>query len=328
MASRGTLIFPDAQNDVSYGKWIPSVIGVYRFSWNDVLRAAWSQPIARPDWSSLIPIDESVTLAVIDPDELISDTVIDVEVNNPEMDPQQSNNFDLAYEHYYGASNLISLGYFYKKMNNYIGAPIPRLTDEQAVNSVTGEPLFTEAGEPVYYRISRPENGVEQTVHGLEFVWNHRFVELPSLLSGLGVNFNFTYIDGQRRAPLFEDPSNPYEITGYKKYDQIENQPEKIFHITVFWEYEGFSARLGYVRNGSQVSVFDDFDPDVHYVRAQLESLDASISYEFNNGWKVYAEAINLTGEPEDARYALTEDYYQTYDLNGKSYSVGVRWAF
>ena len=327
-ADRGDLGFPDVSNDKSYGTWVPSLLGVYRFNENDILRMGWSRTLARPDWEHLIPIDQSITLAVIDPDELIGDTVVDVEINNPGLNAQRSNNIDLSYEHYYSYSSLVSIGYFYKEMDNYVGAPIRRLTDEQAVNSVTGELLFTDDGEPVFYRIGRPENGVTQSVNGWEFLWNHRFNNLPGLLDGLGFTANATFITGDYNAPLFDDPANPLQVTGSVEYDRLEDQARELYRATIYWERQGFSARLGYYQNGSQIAEFGRFAPDVHYVRSELSSVDAKISYQWKNGLRVFIEGANLSGEPEDARYANIQDFYQTYDRNGRRYRFGGRWEF
>ena len=327
-ADRGNLGFPDVINDISYGTWVPSMIGVYRFNENDILRMGWSRTLARPDWEDLIPIDQTITLAVVDPDELIGDTVVDVEINNPGLNAQRSNNLDLTYEHYYSYSNLVSIGYFYKEMDNYVGAPIRRLTDQQAVNKVTGELLFTEDGEPVFYRIGRPENGVTQSVSGWELLWNHRFHNLPGLLDGLGFTANATFIGGDYNAPLFDDPSNPLQATGFNQYDRLEDQARELYRATVYWERKGFSARLGYYRNGNQIAEFSRFDQGIHYVRSELSSVDATISYEWKNGLRVFVEGANLTGEPEDARYADNQDFYQTYDRNGRRYRFGARWNF
>lgn len=327
-SNRGAIAFRDVKNNVDYGTVVPSAMAVYRFSRNDVLRAGWSKTLSRPDWDSLVPVDSSLTLAAIDPNALISGNTIDVTVRNPQLGAQRSDNIDVAIEHYYGPSNLISLGYFYKRMDNYIGAPIVRLTNQQAVNPVTGAPLVTNSGAPVFFRVSRPENGVIQEINGGEFTWQHRFQRLPALLEGLGFNLNYAYIKGTREAPLFADASRPYTITSYKRYSQVENQPEHIFHGQVYWEQRGMSARVGYTYTGKQVSVFDRRGPGGNYIRDVGESFDLSLGYEFKRGWKVYVEGNNITGEPEDRRYTVNPNYYETYDINGKSWTFGLRVRF
>ena len=196
------------------------------------------------------------------------------------------------------------------------------------MNSVTGELLFTDDGEPVFYRIGRPENGVTQSVNGWEFLWNHRFSNLPGLLDGLGFTANATFITGDYNAPLFDDPANPLQATGFVEYDRLEDQARELYRATIYWERKGFSARLGYYQNGSQIAEFGRFAPDVHYVRSELSSVDAKISYQWKNGLRIFVEGANLTGEPEDARYANIQDFYQTYDRNGRRYRFGGRWEF
>ncbi len=327
-ANRGAMVFRDVTNQPNYGTMVPSVIGIYRFTQNDVLRAGWSRTLSRPDWDSLIPVDTSLTLAVVDPNSLITGNTIDITVRNPQLSAQRSDNLDLSFEHYYGSGNLVSIGYFYKKMDNYIGAPIARLTNQPAINPITGLPLRTNAGAPVFFRVSRPENGVIQEIRGVEAIWQHRFKRLPGWLSGLGFNTNYAYIDGTRKAPLFANAASPYTVTGFQNFSRVENQPKHIFHAQVYWEQRGFSARAGYNYTGSQVTVFDRRGPGVDYIRDTLEAVDVSLGYEFKSGWKIYVEGNNITGEPEDTRYTVNRNYVETYDLDGKAWTVGVRAKF
>jgi TonB-dependent receptor len=326
-SNSGTLMFPDVVKDVSYGTPAPSVIGAYRFTKNDVLRFGWSRTLARPDWNTLVPVDQSLTLAVADPTNLTNSTTIIVTIRNPNLDPQQSDNLDLSFEHYYGASNLVSIGGFYKKMDNYIGSPITRLSNIQATHPLTGVPLLTAGGQPIFFAIARQENGVQQTVKGLEAVWQHRFLGLPGLLSGLGVNANFTYIEGTRKAPQFLNPADTLEITGYKHFDQVEAQPEEIFHAQIFWERHGISARVGYVNTSAQVDEFDQQGESDRY-RAAFKSVDVTLSHEFKNGWKIFIEGNNVTSEPVDVRYFETPNWLATYDQDGSRWTAGITARF
>lgn len=326
-SSRGTRNYPDVVKEITYGTPVPSALGVYRFSEKDILRFGWSKTLARPDWNTLVPVDQSITLAVADPSQLTGSATIPVLIRNPDLKPQQADNLDLAFEHYYGPSNLVSFGGFYKKMDNYIGAPISRLSDIQATNPLTGALLFTSGGVPIKYRISRQENGVQQTVKGIEAVWQHRFLGLPGLLSGFGVNTNFAYVIGSRKAPQFLNPANTMEVTGHITYDQLESQPERILHAQVYWERRGFSARIGYTHTSDQITEFDR-DGNSDYIRAASRSFDATLSYEFSNGWKIFIEGNNLTGEPTDVRYYENMNYVATYDQDGKRWSAGISAKF
>jgi len=326
-ANTATVHLNDVTNNVKYGTVVPSVLGIYRFSKNDVLRFGWSETLARPDWDSLVPVDTSLVLSQIDPTALEASTVIPVTVPNPNLRAQRSNNLDLGFEHYYGASNLISASVFVKQMNNYIGNPIVRATTQQAVDPLTGIPLVTSKGLPVYFQVGRVENGVIQNVDGVELNWQHRF-NLRGFFNGLGFAMNYTLMDGRRKAPQFNDPAHPYTITGYNFYNQVESQPTHIFHGQVYWEKRGWSARVGYVYNGAQVDTFDKAAPGVNLMDSPFKSVDASLSYQFKNGWSIYVEGNNLTREPEGAQYYMIQNYITTWDMNGSSWTAGVRAVF
>ncbi len=326
-SNRGTQVFPDVVKKTSYNTPVPSFLATYRFREKDVLRFGWSKTLARPDWNTLVPVDQSISLAVADPTNLTNSTTIPVTIRNPNLDPQQSNNLDLAFEHYYGPSNLLSFGVFYKKLDNYIGSPITRRSSIQATNPLTGDPLLTSGGLPIFFSIRRQENGIREVIKGFEFVWQHRFLRLPGLLSGLGIDANFTYIKGVRDAPLFLNPADTLQVTGYKHFDQVEAQPEKIVHAQLFWERRGISARLGYVYTAAQIDEFDK-DGQSDYFRAAYSSLDLSLSYEFHNGLKFYVEGNNLTSEPVDSRYYENRNWLATYDQDGTRWSFGIKKSF
>jgi len=326
-ANTATVQMADAWNKVSYGTLVPSLLGIYRITKNDVVRFGWSKTLARPDWDSLVPVDTSLVLAQVDPASLTVSNLIPVTVPNPDLRPQRSDNLDLSFEHYYGPSNLVSIDAFVKHMANYIGNPIVRTTNQQAVDPLTGIPLVTSKGQPVYFQVGRVENGVVQNVAGLEMNWQHRF-NFKGLLNGLGFAVNYTLMDGRRKAPQFNDPAHPYTATGYNFYNSVESQPNHIFHGQVYWEQHGLSLRVGYVYNGAQVDTFDKAAPGVNLMDSPFKSLDASLSYQFKNGWSIYAQGNNLTREPEGAQYYMIQNYITTWDMNGCSWTVGVRAVF
>src|SRR5690606_30843458 len=118
---------------------LPGLHLSYQLTEDSFLRAALTHTIARPSFSDISP------RASVDRDDG------DVEIGNPDLDPYEALNYDLVYDWYFAPSSVLSLGAFYKDIDNYIV--------ELTSNNV---PEF--AG----YDVTRPTNSTEATVKGLE----------------------------------------------------------------------------------------------------------------------------------------------------------------
>ena len=66
--------------------------------------------------------------------------------------------------------------------------------------------------------------------------------------------------------------------------------------------------------------------PNPFYTEAYGQ-LDANISYEIREGWTIFAESINLTGE--DRRGHRRSDNAVTFANPGEPrYTIGARWTY
>ncbi|MEC8831656.1 MAG: TonB-dependent receptor, partial [Bacteroidota bacterium] len=86
----------------SYTNILPGVHFKYDLNNSTVLRFAWTNTLARPNYEDMIPRAEII----------FEDS--EVVVGNPELDPTTSMNFDLNAEHYFESVGIISGGLFYK----------------------------------------------------------------------------------------------------------------------------------------------------------------------------------------------------------------------
>ena len=84
----------------SYTNFLPGIHFKYDMDNNTILRFAWTNTLARPNYADLIPRAEIVNEDA------------EVVVGNPELDPTTSMNFDLNAEHYFESVGIISGGVF------------------------------------------------------------------------------------------------------------------------------------------------------------------------------------------------------------------------
>ncbi|OGU35144.1 MAG: hypothetical protein A2068_04720 [Ignavibacteria bacterium GWB2_35_6b] len=178
------------ESDASYSNVLPSVHFTYRFTENTNLRLAYSMGISRPSYKALVPY------------EFRDDDAREISRGNPDLEPTNSNNFDLMFENYTSYLGLFSAGVFYKQMTNII------------VGTTVFETHEFE-GSPQVYEVSKPVNGDnDATIYGLELAVNQRLniLGIP-FLDNFSIYANYTYTKaeievGGRKLPLGSSPEN------------------------------------------------------------------------------------------------------------------------
>ncbi|GMQ29162.1 TonB-dependent receptor [Algoriphagus confluentis] len=147
--------------DQSYTNLMPGVHFKYDPNSNTVLRFAWTNTLARPNYFDLVPY---AAFSIEDQE---------LERGNPNLKPSTSMNFDLMAERYYDNVGLFSFGGFYKDIDSFVYTITTQGFDD---------PVF---GSDLQY--SRPENGGTATVYGLEASFQRQF------LKNFGIYLNYTY---------------------------------------------------------------------------------------------------------------------------------------
>ena len=199
-----------------------------RYDMNDktVIRAAFTQSLARPDYISLVPF--------------ISFDDGDMESGNPELDPTMATNLDVMVEYYVGTLGIISAGFFSKTLSDYIYNKV-----EEPDGLLYGD---EEVEEWVY-----PVNGEDATLSGFEVQWQQQLTFLPGLLSGLGIYTNYTSITSEAKY-LDRDATS------------LPGQAASVGNIGVSFVKGGFSGRVGANFHGKYIAeIGGDADEDIYY---------------------------------------------------------------
>jgi TonB-dependent receptor len=142
----------------------------YELAGGTILRGAWTNTIARPNYYDLVPY------------RIISSEDSELEIGNPDLDATTSMNFDLMVERYFPGIGFMSAGAFYKDVNDFIFT----YTRRNAVDPVTGE---------TFSSITQPLNGGSADLFGLEVAFQRQLDFLPGALAGLGLYTNYTFTD-------------------------------------------------------------------------------------------------------------------------------------
>ncbi|MBW8859120.1 MAG: TonB-dependent receptor, partial [Caulobacter sp.] len=88
--------------------------------------------------------------------------------------------------------------------------------------------------------ISRPENGGDARVYGLEMSGRRQFAELPGRLGGLGVSGNLTL---QRSKVDLKDPDTDSGM-------RMQGSPDLLYNASLFYDRDGVTATLSYRYGG------------------------------------------------------------------------------
>lgn len=245
----------------NYNNFMPGAHFKYDLRENQILRLAWANTIARPNYFDLVPY------AIFSPDNQT------LQRGNPNLVPTTSMNFDLMYEHYYKSVGVFSAGGFYKDVNNFI---------YQNTQLNVNDPDFGQL-----LQSTRPENGGSADVYGFETSIQRQFDFLPGIWKGLGIFANYTFTDS-RTAGIQEREGDNLRLPGTAR---------NMFNASLSFETEKLVLRVsvnhasGYLDEVGS-STFDDFYYD------QQTFLDVNASYAITKNWRFFAEANNLTNQP------------------------------
>ncbi len=278
-----------------YDYLLPSINARYRLGDSTIVRAAYSQTIARPSFGALSPTPEEIS---------IEDDELSVEAGNPELEPYESENFDLMVEYYPGNIGVLSAGLFYKKIDNFIfTADVSDVVDA----SVYAPGLTINDSE-----IIMPMNGKGADLYGLELSYTKSFD------SGFLVQANATFTDSDADLGLGPDADRDSDIT-------LPEQAEVAGNLVLGYETGPLSMRLSAAYKGETLMELDleDKDNDI-YLDDHLQ-LDFSARYDLTRNLQLYFNAINLTDEPMYL-YQGNSRYNAQYEEYGASFVLGLTY--
>lgn len=284
----------------SYTNWLPSVLLKYDVNDDLKLRASFTETLSRPKYSALMP---SVNYNRADEEATIG---------NPNLKPTTSYNFDLSAEYYFKSVGLVSVGLFYKSINNVIVDEVWKGMDSQLPITGTYD-----------YEISKPINAYDADLFGVEVAYQRDFGFITPALKCLGFYGNYTYTANKTKNHHFEHRV----LEDGEDVDMI-GSPEHTANASLFFEKWGFNLRLSYnfasafVDEMGEVAQLDRYYDKVNY-------LDLNASYTFGKRFKttIYADVTNLLNQPL-RYYQGTKDRTAQVEYYGARFNAGIKVSF
>jgi len=269
------------EGESGYTDVFPSLQVRHELGDRTILRAAWTNTIARPNYFQLTPF------------RIVEDQ--EIAIGNPELDPTRSMNLDLMFESYFSSVGLLSAGVFYKDISDFI-------VERTVRNGIVDGVQFEEISEPV--------NGASASLVGFEVALQRNLDFLPGLLSGLGIYANYTYTNSDVQ---------DLGIEGREGEDlPLPGTSENTFNGSLSYDYWRLSLRASvnfqddFIDPGElgDESFFD------RWYQAQTQ-VDMNGSIALTNSAQFFFEVNNLTNEPlayyqGDPSRLMQREFYDT----------------
>jgi len=314
--------------------------------WEDiVLRASISETITRPSYDDIkggLAPNSTQYFGNVRPQ---------ASAGNPNLVPIQSFNIDFSFEWYYADGSYLSVGYFDKDVDNFIGDgrtsdtlfEIPNIIGGALFNravaesgldpeaypdiaryildnyqddpAVDGDTIVSVPGDPsVVFDISQPVNQKKANVNGFEVNLQHAFGD-----SGFGFVVNATLVDADVAYDNFNSLEGQFVLNGLSDsanligfYDGEQLQ----VRIAYNWRDDflaGAGQGQGTLTNPTNVEAYGQWD--------------LGATYYYNDNLTFYFSGLNLTEETRHV-YGLTKQQVLQAVQGGPRYDFGLRYNF
>ncbi len=284
--------FIETTVDTDYEEFLPSLNLKLDIPGGHVLRTAISRTLTRPGVDQL---NERIFVNQI-PGTIVPDGAGGTVTNfggfqgnatgNASLLPQTAWNFDVAWEWYFATAGSITLTGFYKEISNFIAfQPVP-------------VPLSFEGADIEVLRNTEVNTSDTGDVLGFELAYQQFFDFLPGPLSGLGLQFNYTYIEAngvsnELDTALASDnpPTARFDID-----DGIFPRVSRHnINLIGLYEKSGVQARLAYNwRSTFLLTERDVIFPFASIYQPSTGQLDASIFFDLTDNIKIGVQGVNL----------------------------------
>lgn len=288
----GATTFTRATRERSYNNFLPGVYVRYDLDKQTVLRASWTNSVARPAFS------ESALIRSVNDD---AKTVTE---SNPGLKALESVNWDASAEHYFPGLGVVSLAGFYKKISNFT----------YRTSVANGDPANPG------YLLTTYVNGNDGNVSGLEFAFSRRLEFLPGELNNVTFTTNYTLTHSS--ATYFRTGTSTFEKASF-----IGQSPRNA-NAALSYEAHGLFVRLSFNYRSSHLredEAIGDIAANDIYVD-NFKQWDLNASYSLNRNWELFGEVLNLTNEPFRVAFTSARARFRQFEEYGWTANFGVRW--
>ncbi len=279
-----------------YRNYFPSVHLRYEPVRNLVLRTSYSTSQSRAGYQDIYP----ATVVTYDQTTGLGN----VQQTTPKLKPQYSRNYDVSAEYYSRAAGVLSAGYFYKDISDFLA----RQTD------VIGRgPNNGFNGQYEGFNLNTTTNAGKATVKGYELNFMHQFVELPKPFNTLALNANYTHIK-----------TNGSYASGA---DELLRFVPRSANVGLSGSYLRFEARVSYNFKGGYLQSFA-VNPSQRIRTSGVETWDFNVQYRFARWCTVFVDVVNAFNKWESWYTGRDKTRVTMAEVYGTRLNVGLSGRF
>ncbi|MBD3377857.1 TonB-dependent receptor [candidate division KSB1 bacterium] len=294
--------------------WFPQFqLRIKPVDWFDI-RLASTKSLIRPDYRSFSPFY------------FYQIKTNEINIGNPTIVPPVAQNYDVYASVYSNTIGLFTAGVFYKEIDNIVWDHIFSTKDSDEINN---------AVTLINHTLVTTWDNVENTsyVRGIELDWQTNFWYLPSFISHLVMNINYTRLSSETRypdsffAPVPGKPAFIKQRVDTTRTGRMLNQPNDILNLTLGYDLSGLSLRLSFLYQGNTLDFLaprseeDTFTED--YYRWDFTA-NQKLPWK---GFELFLNASNIFNEPDKA-YQSELGLLSGLEYYGATADLGIRWRY
>lgn len=303
-----------------YNEFLPSLNLVFEPMDDVIIRFGYAEVMARAGLGSIRP---NVSVSVSGGSRSISG-------GNPTLEPTKAKTYDLGLELYFDNESLLGVAVFRKDIDSYVqglretklftetGLPIQAAID--ACNAGPGYGEATGCTENVEWQTNTPLNGPGGNLYGFEVQYQMPFSFLPEFWNRFGFIGNYTYVKAQ-----MDYINNTGVVLATR---DLQGLSENTRSATLYYEDEKFSARVSLADRARYLTNAIGRDNNDMEGTNATRNIDAAMSYQLNDNWKLTFEALNLTNEVDDQWVDSSGNRLTYYHATGRQYYLGAQYKF
>ncbi|RVQ68804.1 TonB-dependent receptor [Croceicoccus ponticola] len=294
----------DVTQTNSYDNYLPSMNLALEITPDVIARFAYARSMTRPGLGSL---------NIAGPNFGYTTRTVS-NLGNPNLEPYQSNDIDLALEWYTPNGGLFAAGFFQKDIVTSLKTDVVlQMIDPVFWPAIYNDPQYDESfnADPaeVPYTFYIPVNSSEgNKVKGFELTANQPFTFLPGMLQYFGIAANFTHVSARDSTGL--SPNS--------------------YNATLYFDHEDYGMRVSVNKRDDYLLSEPGGNGHLQERKYGPTHVDFSAYYNLSESFTISLEGINITDEKELIYGTGEGDQYlpREYSHTGAQWFLGARFQY
>lgn len=313
---------PDAVTQ-EFGHWLPSLNIKLQATDKLVFRFAGSKAISRPNFGDL----RDYTGVGVSGSNTAGNFGFQAQARNPYLRPIEAKQFDLTAEWYFAKVGSLTAAVFYKDLSNII------------LDNYGYTRTLTNNGQSYAVTVNGPANAPGHgKIKGAELSYQQTYDFLPGVLSGLGTQATFTFVDpsnipnGVPTNGSADGSRPPLDVTGIYNNLPLAGLSKYNFNVAAFYDKGGIYTRFAYSwRSKFLLTNRDCCFPFLPVYALSSGQLDGSVFLTVNKNFKIGIEAQNLLDTTTKTVFLLNPQGLtapRSYFKSDRQFSITTRLTF